>query len=229
MTPTQTTLASCICGKVECGIPYGYCHCRCGMLTNLADKTDKTCVLGQPRRFIYGHQRKIRPVEQDAAPFKIDGDPCRLIPLTRGLYAIVDAADYEWLMQWKWTVKRGRYTFYAYRNDYSGGQHHVTMHALLCPASPGNETDHRNGNGLDNRRSNLREATPSQQRQNEKIRSDNSTGHKGISACAQTGLYKASLKIGGRYIWLGRHASLESATSARKRAEAQYFGEFARA
>jgi hypothetical protein len=87
----------------EISIPNGFCHCGCGGKTRIAaaNCTSSRSIKGEPRRFIYGHQRRIRPVIEEAQPFKLDGIYCRLIPLTQGQYAIVWASDYEWLMQWK--------------------------------------------------------------------------------------------------------------------------------
>lgn len=79
----------------------------------------------------------------------------RLIPLTQGQNAIVDSTNYEWLNQWNWTAKKRLDTFYARRYETQNGKRvTVYMHRLITGInSP--ETDHRNGNGLDNRRWNL--------------------------------------------------------------------------
>lgn len=82
----------------------------------------------------------------------------KTIPLTQGKVAIVDAADYEWLSQWKWYALRIRHVFYAVRKirREGGGQTTLYMHVLVAGTPPGHETDHINGDGLDNRRLNLR-------------------------------------------------------------------------
>lgn len=95
----------------------------------------------------------------------------RKIKLSQGKYAIVDASDYEFLSQWKWHAHlSGRSkTFYAIRNVYLGkiapGQYSkkaLKMHRLLMKARPSQLVDHINGNGLDNRRKNLRFADAAQ-------------------------------------------------------------------
>jgi len=82
----------------------------------------------------------------------------KLIPLTRGKVAIVDASDFDWLNQWKWhTVKTGKHRsdrFYYYAARFSGKKE-VRMHHQILNAKAGQEVDHRDGNGLDNRRRNI--------------------------------------------------------------------------
>src|SRR6202045_4918615 len=80
----------CVCGGLDCKIPFGYCHCQCGNKAPLAHRTVPAwnAVKGLPRCFILGHNRHKRPTLEDAKPFRLDGVYCRLIPLGRGLYAI---------------------------------------------------------------------------------------------------------------------------------------------
>jgi len=90
-----------------------------------------------------------------AEPPQPPNDKIRYIPLTRGLFAIVDAEDYEWLSQYKWHVQFADYkrTCYAARN---GRGTSVFMHRMIMKPPKGKVVDHINGNGLDNRRCNLR-------------------------------------------------------------------------
>lgn len=92
------------------------------------------------------------------------------IPLTRGFVALVDAGDFEWLNQWKWSAvvtphvtRDGRTQVYAHRGVRSGGRNTVIrMHRQIMGAAPGQIVDHENGWGLDCWRRNLRFASPSQ-------------------------------------------------------------------
>ena len=92
-----------------------------------------------------------------------DRGATRLIPLTRGLHTTVDADDYERLARHRWhAVPRSNgHGFYAARSAGSGGR--IWMHReIAAPPSARIKVDHRNGDGLDNRRANLRAATSQQ-------------------------------------------------------------------
>lgn len=80
------------------------------------------------------------------------------IRLTKGLTAIVDDSDYQWLSQWKWCAfAQGRDKFRAVRGARENGRYKsVLMHRAIMQPSPGMTVDHINGNPLDNRRENLR-------------------------------------------------------------------------
>lgn len=97
----------------------------------------------------------------------------------KGLYAIVDDADYEWLSQWRWTAiltdrKGGGY---AMRVEYGST---ILMHRLIMDMPEGMLVDHINGHGLDNRRENLRLVTPKLNHANRSGNKDK-TGYKGVN------------------------------------------------
>jgi hypothetical protein len=113
------------------------------------------------------------------------------MPLTQGQVAIVDAADYEWLRQWKWHAHWNTYAkkFYVDRTVRTENRNRtVLIHREILGLGAGDkrDVDHINGNPLDNRRINLRVATTSQNIMNSKRRSDNKSGYKCVS------LHKAS-------------------------------------
>ncbi len=89
--------------------------------------------------------------------------------------------------------------------------------------------DHANGKPDDNRIANLRPATTTQNMQNCRRFSTNSSGFKGVSFCRQTRRWRAHIVVDGRYIHLGRFPSPEKAHAAYVAAAQKYFGEFARA
>jgi hypothetical protein len=79
--------------------------------------------------------------------------------LTRGQIAIVDDGDYDVVMEWQWHAKFSphRRKWVAARTDHSQGKPlTILMHRQILRALPGQQTDHKNGNTLDNRRSNIR-------------------------------------------------------------------------
>jgi len=95
------------------------------------------------------------------------------IPLTKGLCAEVDAADYTWLSQWKWhasiSSKWKKEKYYARRKATvaerkAGRPAHVYMHRELCPCDPSLDVDHRDCDSLHNKRKNLRPRDPRKNR-----------------------------------------------------------------
>lgn len=117
------------------------------------------------------------------------------IPLTQGLYALVDDEDYPAVVGLSWCAMRTRHTFYAYR---SGS---VLMHRMLCPGWP--QVDHANGDGLDNRRANLRPASHSQNQANRPKAPGSSSQFKGVQLFRRTGKWRARIKIDGLEHHLG--------------------------
>lgn len=85
------------------------------------------------------------------------------ISLTKGQFSTVSDADYAWVSSFKWHAHKSKYTFYAARSVYTPtGKQHVYMHRMLLKARRGIQVDHRDGNGLNNCRRNLRLATRTQ-------------------------------------------------------------------
>jgi hypothetical protein len=89
------------------------------------------------------------------------------------------------------------------------------------------DIDHINRDVADNRWSNLRLSTRSENNANSKIRSDNKSGFKGVSWCADRGKWGAYIQVNSKSIGLGRYDILEDAVEAYKAASEKYFGEFA--
>lgn len=100
------------------------------------------------------------------------------IPLTKGYKTIVDDEDYDFLMRWRWHAVIA-HSVYAERCERPRGGKikHIMMHRVINNTPDGMETDHINGNGLDNRRSNLRSVTKNQNQWNRK---PNKKGHQNI-------------------------------------------------
>jgi hypothetical protein len=84
----------------------------------------------------------------------------RLIPLTKGQFAMVDVADFEWLSQYRWfAMKRNGGGYYAITRR---GPRSISMHRLIMGEPKGLVVDHIDGNGLNNCRCNLRICTSQQ-------------------------------------------------------------------
>lgn len=150
------------------------------------------------------------------------------IPLTKGKVATVSNNDYQYLSQWKWSAHKNGNTFYAVRmaTDPNGKRKFIYMHRVVGKRAGrrmNSEIDHKNRNGLDNQRSNLRAATHKQGGENQSVRKDNTSGHRGVYKHKRTGKWVAQIKHNGRNIYLGLYVNLKKAVSARRAAEKKYF------
>lgn len=150
------------------------------------------------------------------------------IPLTKGLYAVVDDDDYEHLSQWKWHVITSGLRRYAARTDHSTGKKRmILMHRVITAAPAGMDVDHRNHDTLDNQRENLRVATRSLNSINQRIKTNNTTGYKGVSLDRRRGTYNAYITKDRARRFLGGYESAEEAAAAYDNAALELFGEFA--
>ena len=151
----------------------------------------------------------------------------REIELTQGRIAFVDDEDFKKVNQYKWYYhKEG----YARRNSSrkEGKQKCLFMHNLIVDVPEGFYPDHHNGNGLDNRKENLRIATNTQNQHNAKIRKDNKSGHRGISLVKGYKKWQAGIKINGRLEYLGYFNTKQEAVDAYHKVSKPLHGEFAR-
>lgn len=88
----------------------------------------------------------------------------KTLQLTSGDYVFVDDEDFEWLDKWKWCLKENKFSGNKYAQRTSSPQ--ISMHRLILQTPKGMYSDHVNHNGLDNRRSNLRIVTASENQRN---------------------------------------------------------------
>ena len=104
------------------------------------------------------------------------------IPLTQGKVAIVDDADFLWLNEHKWHVTIHSSRCYAVRHAKDNGRRSkVYMHRVILDPLFNKDTDHINGDGLDNRRRNLRACTRSQNQMNKRKGPGCSSKYKGVN------------------------------------------------
>ena len=166
----------------------------------------------------------------DCYPFLFEGRPLKLIDLTQGKVALVDDEDYESLRVHKWYARRdtGGKVWYAvrkHRND-AGVQKDVLMHREILKSGTAS-VDHRNGDGLDNRRENLRFATHSQNAANARLQQRNTSGYKGVYWDKVKKKWIARVVHEGKYHYVGAFEDRISASIARDKFAKQMFGEFA--
>ena len=148
------------------------------------------------------------------------------ILLSQGKYALVDDEDFLFLSRWKWCVSMMKAGPYAVRRKPGGGT--LLMHRIVVGAQKGLDVDHRNGNTLDNRRSNLRLCTHAENIRNRtKKNSNNTSGIPGVYYHAPTKKWCARLKIDGKQLYLGLFFSKSKAAQVRKKAEIEHFGAYA--
>ena len=144
------------------------------------------------------------------------------IPLSgpggRGLALLVDDDDYELMSQFRWHAnKDGEGRYYPVVT--------LTAHQLLVDYPL---TDHVNGNGLDNTRDNLREATYLQNSMNRGLRSDSRTGYKGVSWVASRQKFRARIQVGGKRLSSRFYESAADAGRAYDALAREHFGKWAR-
>jgi len=162
------------------------------------------------------------------------GPSIAYVPLTHGVYALIDSEDAPLVQLWDWSAHWAKNTrsYYAIRSIIlpSGKRITESMHQRVYPNVPlGYRTDHRNINTLDNRKSNLRAATRDQQSQNRRRLSSSTSGFKGVSPHSQMpGRWVAEIKVNKKRIYLGFFSDPQKAYAAYCSAATKYHGEFAR-
>lgn len=147
------------------------------------------------------------------------------IPLTKGHFTIVDDQDFGYLNQWKWYFAHG----YAVRtqNNYPNKSYQVRMHRIILSTPGGMDTDHINRDRLDNRRSNLRICTRSQNIANTFVEKQNTTGYKGVSWKTANNKWVAQIRVNNVVKHLGLFVDIKEAINTYNLAAKKYFGEFA--
>lgn len=152
------------------------------------------------------------------------------IPLTRGKYAIVDVEDYERLSRYKWYACEGGRGFYAVRSGtpVKGKRRSVKMHREVLRMPDGLIIDHINHNGLDNRKSNLRAASPAQNSWNKrKQRGRYSSIYKGVHRDREKKKWVASIAKNNKAIKIGLFDDERDAARAYDAMAKKLFGEYA--
>ncbi len=118
------------------------------------------------------------------------------IQLSQGKIAVVDDEDYEYINQWKWSYLSSGY---AVRSLWSLlGSKTILMHRIIANTPIGMDTDHINGNRLDNRKSNLRVCTHAENTRNIPMHKDNKIGYKGVQKHGKS--WRARILVNGKQI-----------------------------
>lgn len=168
---------------------------------------------------------------RDPQAVEADGQTALKIPLTQGRFALIDPADYEIVRTRSWVLYRGRHgNLYARAFDCvrDGRKHHISMHKAIMRTPPGMEVDHINGDGLDNRRTNLRLCTHQNNMRNMKPGRPASSRFKGVAWYRRDGRWRAYLVIDAKQTHLGYFDDETEAAHAYDRAARRHFGAYAR-
>lgn len=141
-------------------------------------------------------------------------------------FAEIDEADSD-LIAFSWSVhipRRSRTAYALRRNGNSTIKiHEIVAERTLGKRPPNYSVDHINRNGLDNRRANLRYSDQRSQALNSPLRSDNTSGHKGVSWGEKRKAWRAYVWVRGKQKLLGWFTILDDAIIARKIAEKEFY------
>ena len=141
---------------------------------------------------------------------------------------LVDDADLALVQSWKWHIHRTGIKRYArgYPGDVRRKDTKLTyMHRLICGAVAGDEIDHRDGDGLNNTRLNLRHCTRGQNNANRSA-VVSATGVKGVHYEAWSGKWRAEIGFDGKRLRIGRFPTQAEAAEARRLKAIELHGEF---
>jgi hypothetical protein len=157
----------------------------------------------------------------------------RELPLTQGEFAIVDDEDFHRLSFPKWQLwknKRGnKYAFRKLWNKTSKRYESQWLHReILGLTSSDYQVDHKDNNGLNNVRSNLRIATNAQNCANKNKAQNKSSSFKGVSFKKRINKFESYIRVDGRYISLGYFSNETEAAKSYNAAALKHFGQFAK-
>lgn len=145
----------------------------------------------------------------------------------RNLFAIVDVWDFAKLFVLRWGVRQaGRSGHYAHLVEPKAPP--IAMHRMIIRPPNGLICDHINGNGLDNRRINLRSCTIGQNNLNRRPSRNSDSGVSGVQLrdTRDGPFYFVTMSVDGRMTKLGKFRTFDEACAVRYAAEIEHHGEF---
>lgn len=149
------------------------------------------------------------------------------IQLNKDQVALVDDDEFERVNAFKWhaTWNKDTRSFYARRTINNKGKFTtILMSRFIMNTPKGLTCDHINHNTLDNRKSNLRNCTPSQNSLNRRTRADNALQQKNI--VARSGKFQVQLMVNKKIVFLKTFPTLQEAITAREREAKKHLGKF---
>lgn len=149
---------------------------------------------------------------------------------------LIDDEDYEFVIKHKWFVIKGGNTFYVVRNCYrTGKQKRLWLHREIMNPADNMDVDHKNNDGLDNRKSNLRVVTRTQNSQNRTSKKNGNSKYLGVCLHKKKNVvavyWTAHIRVNKKLKWLGQFPYNSDgelkAAKAYDVAALKYHGEFA--
>lgn len=161
---------------------------------------------------------KSKKLERKMSLIKIQPKDYKLIPLSKGKFAKVDNNDFEEISKHNWCFSSNNYAY-----NHSLG----FMHRFIMNTPKHLDTDHINGDGIDNRRINLRTCTTIENCRNQRKRKNSSSKYKGVHFCKIMNKWKFSIKKDNKTSFYGYSETEEEAAKAYDKKAKELFGEFA--
>lgn len=195
------------------------CICDCGKTTtvagtNLMGNLTKSCgCYNAERRHVQKNTKSIQWIVEEEITRGITNS---------GKEFIIDTDDFEKVKNYCWYISSQGYVCANSRN---GNSKRLNIHRIVMDAKKGDLVDHKNWNKLDNRKSNLRLASKSQNNTNIKLKSNNTTGYPGITM-NKSGSYVVRISQNGTRIYLGTYKNFEDAVKVRRSAEIELHGDW---
>ena len=148
------------------------------------------------------------------------------IKLSQGLVTKVDDEDYEYLAQWKWRAMKSRNTYYAVRYEKKSGKDiAILMHRILMKTPDNLQVDHKDRDGLNNQKYNIRNCTHVQNLHNQK-KKGKLNKYKGVYVINKNNII-AVITLNYKQVWRKRFKTEEEAAREYDKMASVYFGEFA--
>lgn len=202
--------------------------CGCGGRTSRAKSSSslRNHVIGEYMPFIKGHNNAPRNgAAIHRPPVYSEEEGCWLVPLSRGKFSKIDERDLQRVSQFTWS-----YGAQGAGPGYASGRvegKSVLLHRFILNPPKGKQVDHINRDSLDNRRSNLRLASHTQNIRNASLSSRNSSGFIGVSFSGHWGKWVSSIKADGDTYVMGGFSCRIEAAIARDIAAISLHGQFA--
>ena len=167
-------------------------------------------------------------VEELLMTGEIGRNDVKRIELSNGGYALIDEIDLPLVAGYRWygvNDGKNRYAIAHTKKD-NGKNTTVKMHRLICTGVK--IVDHKDGNGLNNHRSNLRDGSGPKNNRNRNCNESNISGFKGVHTEKRTGRFDVRICSLGKRYCLGTYQTAEEAAKAYDKAAVERFGEYAR-